>query len=185
MEYPADLVRDAEAIDHSLRMIRRALRRAYEADERRAGLTGPQTLAMTVLSQALHRGQDGLTIHELCERMGLAQSTVSSLVGRLERKELVRREVDAQDRRCTRVVLAATVKQYLHRQERNGPLVAVLQRATAQERQAVRDGLDTLQRLLDGAPLQEDEAQELGVERDDDGADGPEQRTGDWREQHA
>jgi DNA-binding MarR family transcriptional regulator len=157
-------------------MVRRALRRAYEADERRAGLTGPQTLAMTVLAKALHSGQDGLTIREMGEQMGLAQSTVSSLVDRLERKELILRESDPLDRRCTRVALAAPVKQYLHLQERHGPLVAVMQRATADERQTVLTGLSTLLRLLDDARLQPDAAQELGVERDDDSADRHEQR---------
>ncbi len=61
------LVHEAETIDQHLRLIRRAIRRAYEAGEHRAGptgaqrharagLTGPQMHAMAVLGQALREG---------------------------------------------------------------------------------------------------------------------------------
>ena len=156
------LVHEAETIDQHLRLIRRAIRRAYEAGEQqagltgaqrhaRAGLTGPQMHAMAVLGQALREGVDGLSIRALGERMGLAQSTVSGLVERLEQKQLVRREVDATDRRSTRVLLVDAVKAYLGQEQRLGPLVNVLEQASDAERQVVLDGLGTLLRLLTGS----------------------------------
>jgi MarR family transcriptional regulator, organic hydroperoxide resistance regulator len=155
-------VPDAETIDQQLRLIRRAIRSAYETDERRAGLTGaqtharvsltgPQMHAMAVLAQALREGVDGMSIRALSERMGLAQSTVSGLVERLEQKQVVRREVDANDRRCTRVLLVDAVKSYLGQDQRLGPLVDVMEQASDAERQAVLDGLSTLLRLLTGS----------------------------------
>ncbi len=143
-----ELISDAETIDRQLRLIQRAMRRAFEADERRAGLTRPQTQTMTVLAQALRAGQDGLTIRELSERLGLAQSTVSSLMTRLEQKKLVQRQVDPADRRCTRVTLVEAVKSYLDQDPRVGRLADVLQEASEEERRAVLDGLGTLLRLL-------------------------------------
>jgi MarR family transcriptional regulator, organic hydroperoxide resistance regulator len=150
MRSPDELIRDAETIDRQLRLIQRAIRRSFQADERRAGLTGPQTQALTVLTQALRGGQDGLTVGELSERLGLAQSTVSGLVMRLEQKQLVQRQVDPVDRRHTRVVLAEVVKSYLDDAPRRGLLVDVLQWASEHERRAVLDGLGTLLRLLTG-----------------------------------
>ncbi len=148
MDTRSRLVQDAETIDHQLRMIRREMRRAYEADERRVGLTGPQTHAMAVLAAALREHQNSMTIRELSQRMGLAQSTVSGLIERLERKKLVRRQIDPDDRRCTRVLLAEAVKAYLDQRQPPGPLVAVMERATAEERKVVLDGLSTLLQLL-------------------------------------
>ncbi len=148
MDTRGRLLLDAQTIDHRLRMIRREMRRAYEADERRVGLTGPQTHAMAVLAAALREHQHSMTIRELSERMGLAQSTVSGLIERLEKKKLVRRQIDPDDRRCTRVVLAKAVKTYLDQRQRPGPLVAVVEQATAEERKVVLDGLSTLLQLL-------------------------------------
>ncbi len=148
MERRDKLIQDVETIDHQLRMIRREVRRAYEADERRAGLTGPQTHAMIVLVRALHEGRDGITIRELSEQMGLAQSTVSSLIERLERKKLLQRQVDPDDRRRTRVVLVEAVKAYLEQHQPSSSLAAVMEQASAEERKVVLDGLSTLLRLL-------------------------------------
>ncbi len=151
MEQDEELPREAETIDHHLRLIRRALLRGFEADRRRAGLTATQTLAMTILAQALDENQDGLTIRELHDRMGLAQSTVSSLVERLERKQLVRRVMDLQDRRCTRVVLMDAVKAYLEQtgpMTRLSPLISALQQATGEERRTIVEGLAILHRLV-------------------------------------
>jgi DNA-binding MarR family transcriptional regulator len=148
MRSQGELIRDAQTVDRRLRLIQRAIRRAFEGDERRAGLTGPQTQAMTVLAQALRAGQDGLTIRELSDQLGLAQSTVSGVVMRLEQKKLVQRLVDPADRRCTRVALVETVKSYLDQDPRMGRLVEVMEYASDEERRAVLDGLRTLLRLL-------------------------------------
>ncbi len=152
LEEPGDeLRRDAEIIDQHLRQIRRMVLRAFVADEREVGLTAPQLQAMTMLAESLRENRDGMTIRELSERMGLAQSTVSSLVERLERKQLVRRFVDSSDRRYTRVVLTDAVKSYLEQmgpRGRSSPLAIALEAATEKERQTVLDGLAILHRFL-------------------------------------
>jgi MarR family transcriptional regulator, organic hydroperoxide resistance regulator len=83
--------------------------------------------------------------------MGLAQSTVSGIVERLERKRLVRRLKDPADRRRTRIEVTEQVKTYIQQDEplrRLGPLVLALQQVTADERHTVLAGLALLQQLL-------------------------------------
>lgn len=145
------LLCDAEAIDQYLRSIRRTLLQAYAADQQRLGLTLPQLQAMAILARGLQDNQDGMTIRALSERMGLAQSTISSLVERLERKQLVSRQVDPADRRYTRIHLTNAVRSYLQYVGPEGhlrPLFSALERASAQERKTICDGFATLHRLL-------------------------------------
>lgn len=149
------VLRQAEAVDQHLRQIRRALVQAFEADKLAAGLTVPQMHAMAMLAQSQREGPNPLTVRELSERMGLAQSTVSGLVERLERKRFVRRLADPADRRCTRVMLTDAVKSYLEQTapwRRLSPLIAALQQATDGERQTVVEGIAILCRLLAGEP---------------------------------
>ena len=51
------------------------------------------------------RNEDNLTIGELSSRMYLACSTVTDLLDRMERNELVRRVKDENDRRIVRIVV--------------------------------------------------------------------------------
>ncbi len=151
MDEDGIFLREAERLDQQLRAIRRALQRAYDADRSRVNLTPPQEQAMTLLVEALREGQADMTIGALSQRMGLAQSTVSGLVLRLERKGMVARAPDPADRRYTRIHLTEPVQAYLAqaaRVNRLGPLVGALQQASPDERQAILEGLDLLARLL-------------------------------------
>ncbi len=151
MHKEAHLLREAERIDQQLRSIRRALLRAYMEDSGGLHLTAPQLQALNILSQSFRENRGGMTVRDLSERMGLAQSTVSGVVERLEGKKLVTRQADPSDRRCTRITLTEDVKAYLGRaglQRRLSPLVNALQRATGEEREAISAGLSILQRLL-------------------------------------
>ncbi|HEY3344052.1 MAG TPA: helix-turn-helix domain-containing protein [Anaerolineaceae bacterium] len=78
---------------------------------RRADLLG----ALYTITDSDLTPLDDLSICELSRQMGLAQSTVSSLVERLERKQLVHRQSDPADRRFTRVCLSDEVRSYLGR----------------------------------------------------------------------
>jgi len=63
-------------------------------------ITPPQFEALQYL-----RNEDNLTIGELSSRMYLACSTVTDLLDRMERNELVRRVKDENDRRIVRIVV--------------------------------------------------------------------------------
>ncbi len=63
-------------------------------------ITPPQFEALQYL-----RKEDNLTIGELSSRMYLACSTVTDLLDRMERNELVKRVKDENDRRIVRIVV--------------------------------------------------------------------------------
>jgi len=151
-----ELLQEVEEIEQHLRLIRREMRRVIEDDQRRMSLTAPQTQAIITLVQALH--PEGLTLKELSERMGLAHSTVSGIVDRLESQGLVRRQVNSADRRSTRIDVTESVKAYIQQRlsaHLHGPLLGALRRATKAEREAILTGLSTLRLLLMATEEQE------------------------------
>jgi DNA-binding MarR family transcriptional regulator len=157
MDQDEELLRDATLIEQQVSFIRRTLLRAFDPDKRRISLTSPQMQALAMLTQTPQ--PENMTLKDLSERMGLAQSTVSGIVERLEHKQLVHRLTDPTDRRRTRIEITERVKTYMQQDEplrRLGPLVLALQQATDDERKRVVEGLALLQRLLLRADTPED-----------------------------
>jgi len=84
--------------------IRTMLKRSGLADIATSGLPPQQINLIKELTR-----QDGLTLNELSARMGLAHSTISGIVDRLEHKKLVHRRPDPQNRRYIRICLDQAV----------------------------------------------------------------------------
>lgn len=148
---------DAERITAHLEAIRQALRRSSWTEARRhpVPLTPPQVLALQILVDHVRDTGAGLSLTELSRRMGLAHSTASGIVSRLERRGLLHRVAREEDRRFVRIELAEPVTQWLDHNlaaARFGPLTAALRATTAAERAAVVHGLEILQRLLEADP---------------------------------
>jgi DNA-binding MarR family transcriptional regulator len=142
----------AAATEH-LEAIRRMLRDAAwaEAGRLRVPLTAPQLLAVQVLVAELRASNSGLSLSELSRRMGLAHSTVSGIVDRLEQREFVRRVRQRQDRRFVSIELSPAVSRWLKTElpkVSRGPIVEAFERATPRERDLVVAGLETLHQLL-------------------------------------
>ena len=137
----------ARELDRDLRAVRQIINRPIEALIESGGLTGPQQSAMQVLVES-----DGLSLKDLSKELGLAHSTVSGIVDRLERRGLVRRETDPRDRRATVIVPTEAVRTYvegaaaLHRPE---PLVEALRRTSAEDRARIMAGLSALRSALE------------------------------------
>ncbi len=91
----------AEEAVQSLRRIVKALHDYSTSVERRIGLTGPQLWALWELSRA-----GNLSLKALSARMHLDPSTVTGVVDRLQRQDLLARTPDPKDRR--RVILSLT-----------------------------------------------------------------------------
>ncbi len=83
-------------IQHGLLAVSRQMRREI-------GVTGPQRLVLRLLSST-----PGITAGELAQALHLDKSTLTGIVGRLERDGFLRRAVDPLDRR--RQLLALTRK---------------------------------------------------------------------------
>jgi DNA-binding MarR family transcriptional regulator len=93
----------AEEVMQSLRRIVKALHEYSTSVEKRFGLTGPQLWALWELSRA-----GTLSLKELSARMHLDPSTVTGVVDRLQKRGLLVRATDPEDRR--RVVLSLTAE---------------------------------------------------------------------------
>jgi DNA-binding MarR family transcriptional regulator len=143
----------AEIADH-LQAIRRTLREAVWEQARRypVPLTGPQLHVLQALVAEARATGAGLSVSDLSGRVGLAHSTVSGIVARLEDRRLLRRVTDPDDRRRTRVELTPRVRSWVDRElpaARQQPIAAALGRASPAERAEVTRGVATLRRLLD------------------------------------
>jgi DNA-binding MarR family transcriptional regulator len=84
----------------SLRQIIRAIDLHSKHLERESGLTGPQLLVMQLI------GSSGeITAGVIARKVSLSQATVTSIIDRLERKGLLRRERSTDDKRKVMVSL--------------------------------------------------------------------------------
>lgn len=144
---PSDAIgRDAAEIEATVFALYRLLRRPFDADAGGSGLTVPQISVLEELAN-----EDGLSLKELSRRLSLSHSTVSGIIDRLEKRELVRRAVDEQDRRASRILLSPRVRAYIREvvpPRRLGSLVAALRAANPEERHSVLTGLRTLKALM-------------------------------------
>lgn len=91
---------------------------------RTLGVTGPQRLVLRVVGQ-----QPGITARELALTLGLHPSTLTGVLGRLERQKFLIRTVDPADRRRARFDLTAKGKAV--DAERRGTAEAAVRRALA------------------------------------------------------
>ena len=136
----------AQEIEQHLTAIRQEIRRPVEAEFAKGGLTGPQRSVMQALVKA-----DGQSLRELTKQVGLAHSTVSGIVDRLEKRGLVKRQPNPNDRRHTRIIVSQVVREFLEKKYpiiASNPLFDLLRRAEASERNAVVTGIRVLRRLL-------------------------------------
>ncbi len=135
----------AEEILAVIRALRRDLLHNPAEDADQAGLTGPQ---VSVLACLVSKGPTTLT--EVSRTLGMNHSTASGIVDRLQARGLVRRTLDAADRRRSRIVVTDKVTRYVHELQVGpaGRLAAELGKASPAERQAITEGLRLLSRLL-------------------------------------
>jgi DNA-binding MarR family transcriptional regulator len=136
----------AAEIDRDLRAIRQILRQPVEAEIARGGLTGPQQSAMHVLLTS-----GGLSLKDLSKELGLAHSTVSGIVDRLEKQGLVERQADQADRRVSKIAVSEVVRGFVGETMPSlemHPLAEALRAAMPSERRTVREGVRILHGLL-------------------------------------
>ena len=134
-------------LEQHLTAIRQEIRRPVEAEFAKGGLTGPQRSVMQALVKS-----DGRSLKELTAQVGLAHSTVSGIVDRLEKRGLVERNPNLNDRRHTRIIASGKVREFMDKRYpviAADPLFDVLRAAEATERNAIVTGIKTLRRLLD------------------------------------
>ena len=134
-------------IEQHLTAIRQEMRRPVEAEFAKGELTGPQRSIM----QALVRSGGG-SLKELAKQVGLAHSTTSGIVDRLQKRGLVERQPDLDDRRHTRITASNQVTEFLEKKYpvlASDPIFDVLRKARMAERNTIVTGIRALKRLLD------------------------------------
>lgn len=89
-----------------LRAALRSFLSVTEAAARRHGLT-PQRYLLLLMIKGASDGTESSTVSDLCERLGLAQSSVTELVQRAEESGLVRRDPSERDGRVAHLYLTA------------------------------------------------------------------------------
>jgi DNA-binding MarR family transcriptional regulator len=138
----------AAQIARDLHGVQQILRRPAAAKLVEIRLTGPQLFVLRTLIDT-----DGLSLKELSARVGLAHSTLSGIVQRLERRGIVERRTRPEDRRITGVFLSERVRAHIRNHWRSAhltPVVAALRAATEEQRAQIAGGLATLRGLLEG-----------------------------------
>lgn len=101
----------ARRIDQALSALRRVIHASDQHSRhlaRTTGLTSPQILLLQII-----RDHEKLTIGELARAMSLSQATVTSILDRLEKRQLVVRQRSARDRRKVYVNLTEQANQTL------------------------------------------------------------------------
>jgi MarR family transcriptional regulator, organic hydroperoxide resistance regulator len=142
-----ELCQLALELEQHLTAIRQEIRRPVEAEFAKGGLTGPQRSVMQALFNS-----EGRSLKELTSQVGLAHSTVSGIVDRLEKRGLIERKPNLNDRRHTRIIASGKVREFMEKRYpaiAAHPLFDVLRAAEATERNAILTGIRTLRRLLD------------------------------------
>lgn len=95
---------------------------------------------------------EGSSLKELSRAVGLAHSTVSSIVDRLEHKGMLERRPDPADGRVTRIHSSAVVRRFVAErlpELSQGPLARALDRASRAERAQIGAAIRRLRELLD------------------------------------
>lgn len=145
----ADVNELAQAVERSLRDIRAIMQRPLEDEYSRGQLTGPQRSVMQAVFYS-----SGMTLKELCRHVGLAHSTVSGIVDRLQLRGMLERKASDGDQRFTMIAVTAAVREFMTHQAPRlavSPLASALSRATKDELLLIVRGVEALLRILEAS----------------------------------
>ncbi|MGF7058377.1 MarR family winged helix-turn-helix transcriptional regulator [Brassicibacter mesophilus] len=122
--------------------LKHCIRNEFEGEE----LTVPQIMLLKVISK---RGK--MKVSEISEEMNLTNSTVSGIIDRLERSEIVLRERSKEDRRIVYITLSKKgeemVKEF--RGTINVYFENIFSDLTVEEIDVIMKGLETLKQVVD------------------------------------
>ncbi len=138
---------NGQAVSKLLRDINSLIQDNFKEHFCELGLTPPQIMVAGVLCN-----KKSMKISEISEKINLSNSTVSGIVDRLEKVDVVRRVRDAKDRRVVRVELTDEfeninvgfhdkIKSYFEE---------LLSNCNKEECRKIIDGLEMLKEVLEG-----------------------------------
>lgn len=139
------LVQQAEQLKDLIRILNRKFRQYMTFQTVGSGFTVPQLHLMQELLQ-----NPGISLGELSTKLGLAKSTVSGIVDRLEKQGKVIRKRNDQDRRVVHIDLSPEIKQFSENLSymRTNYLTELLSAMTSQEITGLIEGLEKINQLM-------------------------------------
>lgn len=139
------LVQQAEQLKDLIRILNRKLRQYMTVQTVGCGFTVPQLHLMQELIQ-----NPGISLGELSTKLGLAKSTVSGIVDRLEKQGKVIRKRNDQDRRVVHIDLSPDIKQFGENLSymRTNYLTELLSSMTPHEISGLIEGLEKINHLM-------------------------------------
>lgn len=130
----ADIEKYLRKVDYIIRIKGREILNDF-------GITAPQFTALQIL---INNGD--MTIGELSQKMSLACSTITDLIGRMEKTELVKRKKDEKDKRVVRIEVLPKGFDILEKvlEKRRGFLANKLNDFDEEQKQLLTKGLNEL-----------------------------------------
>ena len=130
----------------AFKKVQDVMRRHFEAKFKDFGMTGPQAFLVSVLS---HQGP--MKVSDISERMHLSNSTVSSIIDRLEAQGHVVRVRSNEDKRVVVVALTEAFKSQAKHKFCNidEEMGSILSQASAEQQAKILEGLTLLASLMD------------------------------------
>lgn len=134
-----------EELEKKLRYISGAIKKNGREILSNYPITSPQFLALQWLID-----EGGLTIGELSQKNGLAFSTTTDLVDRMEKNKLVKRIKDTNDRRVVRIEVLDKGKEIIAEviYKRQDFLGNVLEKFTSDQADVLNDLLESLHKQM-------------------------------------
>lgn len=145
-----DLDKSYEII-RTIKRVKESLKHNFEKRFKDLNLTAPQGMLIGTL---IHNGQ--MKVSDLSEKMALSNSTVSGIIDRLEKNKFVERKRSEEDRRVVMVDLTEDFRKEAKERFKTveASLTGVMKLATTEEAEAVLKGLETLDKLLKRAEVE-------------------------------
>lgn len=130
----------------AFKRVQESMRRQFEAKFKDLGLTGPQALLLSILG---HRGK--MRVSDISEKMHLSNSTVSSILDRLEAQGYVERVRSSEDKRAVYIDLTPSFKDKAKDRfcSADSELSQLLGQVTEAQRRQILESLNLLADLID------------------------------------
>jgi DNA-binding MarR family transcriptional regulator len=134
----------------SLRRIFKALQNYSHEVSHQYGITGPQLWVLKTIFQ-----NENLPVGKLSQKMYLHPSTISGVVGRLEKKGYVSRDRDREDRRIVMVQLTPRGKRLVRRAPNpvQGKMIHGLRQLRKEKLNFIHESVQTLVEIMEAQNL--------------------------------
>lgn len=137
----------SKAIDiiKTLKEIMDNIKHIMDSQFRYIDLTAPQGILISILWR-----EGEMRISDLSKKIGLSNSTVSGIIDRLEKQDIVKRIRSQEDRRVVYVTITDDFKKKAkkHFDEAERQLGKMINRANSEELDLILERLDTLKKLV-------------------------------------